>query len=101
MVDMQPELKANVQDTEQPILIVKKEEIDGTIRVRPLERREPYQRIYLVNLVESSKEFQRDQVTGTITFSSGMAEIDIKLSEILGNVVGCWRPMFAVLPDNS
>ncbi len=100
LVDMQPEIKADVQDTEQPILIVKKEEIDGTIRVRPLEPKERYQRIYLVNLVGSPKEFRRDQAT-EITFSSEKAEIGVNFSEILGNVVGFWRPMIAVLPDHN
>lgn len=99
LVDLQPRLTKNLKDTEQPILVVKKEEIDGTIRVRPLESRERYQRIYLVTLADSpTGSFWVDEATGTVTFSSEMAEIGINRNEILGVVVGFWRPMVNVLP---
>ncbi|MAT96756.1 MAG: hypothetical protein CL608_06400 [Anaerolineaceae bacterium] len=102
LVDMQPKLTKDLQDTEQPILIVKKEEIDGTIRVRPLDPREKFQRIYLVTLADSpTGSFWRDEETGTVSFSNEMAKIGVNRAEILGVVVGFWRPMVAVLPNDS
>lgn len=98
LVDMQLEIKADVQDTEQPILIVKKEEIDGTIRVRPLEPKDKFQRIYLVTLADSpTGSFWVDETTGTVTLSSSMATIGVSRTEILGVVVGFWRPMTNIM----
>jgi hypothetical protein len=95
---MQLEIKADVQDTEQPILIVKKEEIDGTIRVRPLETKDKFQRIYLVTLADSpTGSFWVDETTGTVTLSSNMATIGVSRTEILGVVVGFWRPMTNIM----
>ncbi|WP_420642042.1 hypothetical protein [Candidatus Leptofilum sp.] len=93
LVDMHPTLDNDVQDTEQPILVVKDRRIEGTIRVRPLEPR-GRQRIYLATLDDSpTGRFWIDEETGTVTFSSEMAQIDINRNEILGVVVGFWRPM--------
>jgi hypothetical protein len=95
LVDLQPNLPDDVQDTEQPILVVMDRQIEGTIRVRPLEPKERYQRVYLVTLADSpTGSFWRDKETGTVTFSPKMAKIDINRREILGVVVGFWRPMF-------
>ncbi len=99
LVDLKPGFTEDLQDTEQPVLVVMDKQIEGTIRVRPLDPKERYQRIYLVTLADSSKKFQRDQVTGTVTFSPEMAEIGVDLSEILGSVVGFWRPMIELLPN--
>ena len=99
LVDLKPGFTEDLQDTEQPVLVVMDRQIEGTIRVRPLDPKERYQRIYLVTLADSSKKFQRDQVTGTVTFSPEMAEIGVDLSEILGSVVGFWRPMIELLPN--
>lgn len=94
LVDLQPRLTKDLQDTEQPILIVKKEEIDGTIRVRPLDPKDRFQRIYLVMLADSpTGSFWVDETTGTVTLSSDMAAIGVNRTEILGVVVGFWRPM--------
>ncbi|MCA9919866.1 MAG: hypothetical protein KC445_18040 [Anaerolineales bacterium] len=94
LVDVKPDLSKNVQDTEQPILIVMDKKIEGTIRVRPLQPNEKFQRIYLVTLADSpTGKFWRDEETGTVTFAPEMAKIDISRHEILGVVVGFWRPM--------
>lgn len=99
LADLQPGLNQDVQDTEQPILVVMKEEIGGTIRVRPLDPKARFQRIYLVTLADSpTGSFWRDEVTGTVTFSPEMAEIGVKRTEIIGVVVGFWRPMIEVTP---
>jgi hypothetical protein len=39
-----------------------------------------------------------DEATGTVTFSHQMPEIGVERQEILGFVVGFWRPMREVLP---
>lgn len=99
LVDVKPDLSKNVQDTEQPILVVMDRKIEGTIRVRPLFPKDKYQRIYLVTLADSpTGSFWRDEETGTVTFSPEMAKIDINRQEILGVVVGFWRPMFQQPP---
>ena len=99
LVDLQPGLTEDLHDTEQPILVVMNEEIGGTIRVRPLDPRESFQRIYLVTWADSPVgAFRRDEATGTVTFSPEMPEIGVNLDEILGVVVGFWRPMMEVLP---
>ena len=99
LVDLEPRLTRDLKDTEQPILVVKKEEIDGTIRVRPLEPKERFQRIYLVTLADSpTGSFWVDEATGTVSFSFEMAKIGIDRTEILGVVVGFWRPMIVVAP---
>ena len=96
LVDMTPNFPHDVRDTEQPILIVKKEEIDDTIRVRPLAAEQRFPRIYLVTLADSlTGSFWRDEVTGTVTFAQERGKIDVNSSEILGVVVGYWRPMYA------
>lgn len=98
LVDLRPRLTEDVQDTEQPILIVKKEEIDGTIRVRPLDPKDKFQRIYLVMLADSpTGSFWVDETTGTVTLSSDMAAIGVNRTEILGVVVGFWRPMVNIM----
>jgi len=98
LVDLQPRLTQDLQDTEQPILIVKKEEIDGTIRVRPLDPKAKFQRIYLVMLADSpTGSFWVDETTGTVTLSSDMDAIGVNRTEILGVVVGFWRPMKNVM----
>jgi hypothetical protein len=53
LVDLEPGLTEDLHDTEQPILIVKKENIGGTIRVRPLDPKDRFQRIYLVTLADT------------------------------------------------
>ncbi len=102
LVDLRHGLTDDIQDTEQRILVVKNEEISGTIRVRPLTPKGPFQRIYLVDLdVPSEGLFWNDEVTGAVTFSWERPQIRVTFSEILGVVVGFWRPMIAVLPDDS
>lgn len=99
LVDLQPDLTEDLHDTEQPILVVKKETIDGTIRVRPLDPKTRFQRIYLVALADSpTGAFRVDEDTGTVTFSNQMREIGVDRDEILGVVVGFWRPMVVVTP---
>ncbi|MCA9897483.1 MAG: hypothetical protein H6654_11455 [Ardenticatenaceae bacterium] len=94
LVDLQPDLTEHVQDTEQPILVVMDEKIEGTIRVRPFESRGRH-RIYLATLEDSpTGQFWLDEETGTVTFSAEMVKIDVNRNEILGVVVGFWRPMF-------
>lgn len=94
LVDMHPTLDDDVRDTEQPILVVKDTRIEGTIRVRPLEPRGA-QRIYMATLDKfPTGRFWRDAETNSVTFSSEMTQIDINRNEILGVVVGFWRPMF-------
>jgi hypothetical protein len=101
LVDLRHGLTGDIQDTEQRILVVKNEEINGTIRVRPLTPKGPYQRIYLVDLdVPTEGLFWNDEVTGAVTFSWEKPQIRVAFSEILGVVVGFWRPMFAVLPNS-
>ncbi|WP_420630036.1 hypothetical protein [Candidatus Leptofilum sp.] len=97
LVDMHPTLDGDVRGTAQPILVVKDRRIEGTILVRPLEPR-GRQRIYLATLDnfptdDSPTDFWRDAETGTVTFSSEKAHIDINRNEILGVVVGFWRPI--------
>lgn len=100
LVDLQPDLTEDLQDTEQPILVVMNEEIGGTIRVRSLDPKGRFQRIYLVTLADSPVgSFQVDKDSGTVTFSAEMAEIGINRTEILGVVVGFWRPMIELLPN--
>jgi hypothetical protein len=99
LVDLEPGLTEDLHDTEQPILIVKKENIGGTIRVRPLDPKVRFQRIYLVTLADTlTPAFRVDEATGTVTFSHQMPEIGVERQEILGFVVGFWRPMREVLP---
>lgn len=99
LVDVQPELDEDLHDTEQPILVVKKENIDGTIRVRPLDPKSRFQRIYLVTLADSpTGAFRVDEDSGTVTFSNQLREIGVDRDEILGVVVGFWRPMVVVMP---
>lgn len=98
LVDLQPDLTEHVQDTEQPILVVMDEKIEGTIRVRPFESRGRH-RIYLATLEDSpTGQFWLDEETGTVTFSAEMVKIDVNRNEILGVVVGFWRPMFEQTP---
>lgn len=100
LVDLQPGLTEDLQDTEQPILVVMNEEIGGTIRVRPLDPKDKFQRIYLVTLADSpTGAFRVDEATGTVTFSPEMAEIGVDRTEIVGVVVGFWRPMMEVMPN--
>ena len=97
LVDMKPGLTGDIHDTEQRILVVKNEEISGTIRVRPLNPKGPFQRIYLVDLdVPMDGLFSNDEVTGAVTFSWERPQIRVAFSEILGVVIGFWRPMIAV-----
>ncbi|MBK7895410.1 MAG: hypothetical protein IPJ90_11135 [Anaerolineaceae bacterium] len=99
LVDMKPDLSKNVQDTEQPILVVMDKQIEGTIRVRPLQPKEIYQRIYLVTLADSpTGKFWRDEETGTVILNLDLPKFDINRREILGVVVGFWRPMFQQSP---
>lgn len=99
LVDLEPGITEDLHDTEQPILIVKKENIGGTIRVRPLDPKARFQRIYLVTLADTpTGAFRVDEATGTVTFSHQMPEIGVARQEILGFVVGFWRPMMEVLP---
>ncbi|MCP4417519.1 MAG: hypothetical protein GY805_12920, partial [Chloroflexi bacterium] len=98
LVDLQPGFSQDVQDTEQPLLVVMNEELAGTIRVRPLDTTKHFQRIYLVTLADSPhRTFSVDEDSGSVTFSAEMAEIGINRSEIVGVVVGFWRPMREVL----
>jgi hypothetical protein len=100
LVDLQPSFSKDVQDTEQPLLVVMNEEITGTIQVRPLDSKEHFQRIYLVTLADSPQgTFWVDEETGSVTFSPEMVEIGVNRSEIVGVVVGFWRPMQEVLPN--
>lgn len=100
LVDLQPGFSKDVQDTEQPILVVMNEEIDGTIRVRPLDTANRFQRIYLVTLADSPQgKFWVDEETGSVAFSPEMAEIGVNRSEIIGVVVGFWRPMIEILSN--
>jgi hypothetical protein len=97
LVDVRHGLSGDIHDTEQRILVVKNEEISGTIRVRPLASKGPFQRIYLVDLdVPTDGLFWNDEVTGAVTFSWEKPQIRVTFSEILGVVVGFWRPMIAV-----
>ena len=99
LVDLEPGITEDLPDTEQPILIVKKENIGGTIRVRPLDPKDRFQRIYLVTLADTpTGAFRVDEATGTVSFSHQMPEIGVARQEILGFVVGFWRPMREVLP---
>ncbi|MCC6605352.1 MAG: hypothetical protein IT327_19245 [Anaerolineae bacterium] len=99
LVDLEPGITEDLHDTEQPILIVKKENIGGTIRVRPLDPKDRFQRIYLVTLADTpTGAFRVDEATGTVSFSHQMPEIGVARQEILGFVVGFWRPMREVLP---
>ena len=102
LVDLQPGLTQDLHDTEQPILVVMNEEIDGTIRVRPSEPKASYQRTYLVTLTDSpTGAFRIDEATGNVSFSSEMAEIGVSHDEILGVVVGFWRPFFESVQTRS
>lgn len=97
LVDVRHGLSDDIHDTEQRILVVKNEEISGTIRVRPLIPKGPFQRIYLADLdVPTEGLFRNDEVTGAVTFSWERPQIRVTFSEILGVVVGFWRPMIAV-----
>lgn len=99
LVDLQLRLDQDLQDTQQPILVIKKEEIAGTIRVRPLAAKDRFQRIYLVTWADTpTGSFRVDEDTGTVSFSPEMAQIGINRTEILGTVVGFWRPMMEILP---
>lgn len=98
LVDLQPSFPEDVRDTEHPILVVMDKKIKGTIRVRPSEDL-GRSRIYLATLDDSPTGFfWRNAETGTVTFSPEMAKIDVNRREILGVVVGYWRPMFEQLP---
>ncbi|VAW40153.1 hypothetical protein MNBD_CHLOROFLEXI01-412, partial [hydrothermal vent metagenome] len=71
LVDLQPEFDKDLQDTEQPILIVMKNDIKDTIRVRPFDTTGRFQRIYLVALADSpTGKFWVDKESGSVTFSS-------------------------------
>lgn len=98
LVDLLPDLPMDVKDTEQPILVMMDKKLEDTIRVRPLEPKGRFQRIYLVSLADSETgSFWLDEMTGTVTFSTQKAEIGVNRDEILGTVVGFWRPMIDVL----
>ena len=101
LVDLQPGLTSNLQDTEQPILVMMNKEIDDTIRVRPLDPKARFQRIYLVKWADSPVgSFRVDEATGAVDFSPELLEIGINLDEILGVVVGFWRPMIEFIPSS-
>ena len=99
LVDLQPGFDQDLQDTEQPILVVMNKDIDDTIRIRPLDSNEHFQRIYLVTLADKPRSFLVDQATGTVSFSQELPAIGVNRDEILGVVVGFWRPMIEILSN--
>lgn len=80
-----------------PLIVMYESEIDGTImlkRHKPLQQSPPSQRIHLKRLTVETGKFVKEN--DHIIFTKEEQQEEINFADILGVVVGLWRPVTSI-----